>query len=116
MVQITIVNDNLVLSMNGFNKILSLRGELTVPLQHVRGVTADPGAIKMPKGLRAPGTAIPGLIYAGTFYHDGDKVFWNVHHAEKAIVIELADEEFKRLVVEVDNPAETVELIEKHLQ
>lgn len=66
----------------------------------------------MPKGLKAPGTAIPGIFYAGTFYDGGDKVFLDVRHANKAIVIELKNEDFKRLVVEVENPAEAVALIQ----
>jgi hypothetical protein len=71
--------------------------------------------MSIPKGLRAPGTAIPRLLYAGTFYRDDEKVFWDVHDAAKAIVIELIEEDFKRLVVEVGNPAQAVELIEKNI-
>jgi len=29
---------------------------------------------------------VPGVITAGTFYQDGKRVFWDVHHPEKAIV------------------------------
>jgi hypothetical protein len=111
MVEVSIKDDNFVFRIKGITKVFALRSSLTVPIKNVVGVNATLGAMKMPKGLRAPGTAIPGLIYAGTFYSGSDKVFWDVRHAKKAIVIKLKNEDFKQLVVEVENPAEAVSLI-----
>lgn len=113
MVIATIHDGNLILNVKGIGKFLALKSELIIPLANIKGATVDPGAFDMPKGLRAPGTAIPGIIYAGTFYHDGDKVFWDVHNRAKAIVIELENEEFNRLIVEVADPEKTVQLIEE---
>ena len=64
------------------------------------------------KGLRAPGTYLPGVITAGTFHIHGERVFWDVHDANKAVVIELADEQYARLIIQVDDPRATVALIE----
>ena len=58
-----------------------------------------------------PGTSMPGVITAGTFYQDGKRVFWDVHHPEKTIVIDLHDERFNELVVEVADPEGAVRLI-----
>ena len=33
-----------------------------------------------------------GLITAGTFYQEGERVFWDVHEPEKTVVIRLKDE------------------------
>ncbi|MEU7854513.1 hypothetical protein [Nonomuraea sp. NPDC049141] len=55
------------------------------------------------------------MITAGTFHLDGERVFWDVHDAAKAVVIELADERYTRLVVEVDDPRATVDLVERHI-
>ncbi|MGW6919051.1 hypothetical protein ACWGB8_35325 [Kitasatospora sp. NPDC054939] len=44
---------------------------------------------------------------------DGDEqVFWDVKDPAKAVVIELADERYSRLVVEVSDPRAAVGLIE----
>ncbi len=115
MVVTTIQDDNLVLSLKGLGKFLALKSELVIPLTNIKGVTADPSAFDMPKGLRAPGTAIPGIIYAGTFYHDGDRVFWDVHNPAKTIVIELANEEFNRLIVEVEDVDKSIKLINERV-
>jgi hypothetical protein len=35
-----------------------------------------------------PGTNIPGVLTAGTFYQDGKRVFWDVHNPDNTVVIE----------------------------
>ena len=52
-----------------------------------------------------------GEKLAGTFHSDGEKLFWNVSGFENTVVIELADENFARLVLTVDDPVTTVERI-----
>ena len=81
------------------------------------GAEADPEvALEWWKGLMAPGTCMPGVITAGSFYQDGEKVFWDVHDPEKTVVIHLRDEKYSRLVVEVEDPPATVEAIQKTLR
>ncbi|MGR6916701.1 hypothetical protein ACU635_20880 [[Actinomadura] parvosata] len=113
MAQISIDGENLVVEIEGLDKLWALKSRLVIPLANVRGATADPGIVKEPKGLRAPGAHVPGVITAGTFHLDGEKVFWDVHDAAKAVVVELADERYARLVVEVADPRTTVALIEQ---
>jgi len=63
-------------------------------------------------GRRSERRCCPGVIVAGTFHQDGKRVFWDVHNKDKAVVIELKDDTYQRLVIEVDDPRATVELIE----
>jgi hypothetical protein len=113
MAKISIDGDNLIVEIEGLDKLWALKSQLVIPLANVRGATADPGIIKEPKGLRAPGARIPGIITAGTFHVDGEQVFWDVHDPTKAVVVELADNRYARLIVEVADPRATVELIEQ---
>ena len=62
-------------------------------------------------GLRIPGTNIPGVITAGTFYQDGKRVFWDVHNPDNTVVIDLHDERYNQLIVEVADPSAAVGLI-----
>jgi hypothetical protein len=48
-------------------------------------------------------------LVAGTFYQDGGRVFWDVRHPDRVIVVELRDEQSLRLVVEVADPAAEVD-------
>jgi hypothetical protein len=63
------------------------------------------------KGIRAPGTHVPGVITAGTFYQEGERVFWDVHDPESTVEIQLKDERYVRLVIEVDDPSATAAAI-----
>jgi hypothetical protein len=79
----------------------------------VAGVRADPEAARgWHHGIRMPGTNVLGVITAGTFYQDGKRVFWDVHHPEKTIVIDLHDKRDSELFVEVDDPEAAVRLIQ----
>src|SRR5689334_15124332 len=92
MALVHIDGDDLVVVIEGLDKLWAFKSSLTIPLANVRGATADPGIAADPKGIRAPGAHLPGVITAGTFHLDGEKVFWDVKDASKAVVIELADE------------------------
>jgi hypothetical protein len=61
------------------------------------------------------GTSIPGVITAGTFYQDGKRVFWDVHNPENTVVIELEDDRYDELIIEVADPKAAVELVEAAL-
>ncbi len=116
MVEVTIQGTQLEVEVKGLHKLLALKSRVTVPLEKVRGARPDPfAAAGFWKGVRMPGTHIPGLIVAGTFYHQRQKTFWDVRRPEKAIVIELDGAKYDRLVVEVDDPQRTANLIENAL-
>jgi hypothetical protein len=115
MAQVSIHADTLIVEIEGMDRLWALKSRLEIPLANVRGVTADPGAITEPKGLRTSGTHMPGVITAGTFRVDGERIFWDVRDPAKAVVIELHDERYARLIVQVENPRTTVELIERTL-
>ena len=94
------------------DKLWALKSSLEIPLQHVAGIRAEPSvAHGWWHGLRMPGTNLPGVITAGTFYHDGKRVFWDVHNPENTVVIELKDERYAELIVEVADPNKTVEVV-----
>ena len=52
---------------------------------------------------------------AGTFYQDGKRVFWDVHNPDNTVVIELRDERYNELIVEVADPNAAVELVKSAL-
>ncbi|MFH8443283.1 hypothetical protein ACH4D3_18870 [Streptomyces sp. NPDC018026] len=115
MALIRIDGDDLVVVIEGLDKLWSFKGSLTTPLANVRGATAAPGISADPKGIRAPGSHLPGVITAGTFYQDGEKIFWDVRDPSKAVVVELADEQYARLVLQVEDPRAAVALVERAL-
>jgi hypothetical protein len=113
MATISIDGTDLTIDIQGLDKLWTFKSRLTIPMAHVRGATADPSITREYKGWRGPGTFLPGVLVAGTYHQEGKKVFWDVHNKDKAVVIELDDDSYQRLVIEVDDPRATVELIER---
>jgi hypothetical protein len=112
MVDLSVHEDKLTLHVQGADKLWAFKSSLEIPLRHIRGVRVDPEIARgWWHGIRMPGTHLPGVIVAGTFYQDGKRVFWDVHYPENTIVIELHDERYDELIVEVENPQMAVETI-----
>ena len=116
MVDFEIAEDKLILHVRGADKLWAFKSNLEIPLAHIAGVRADAEIARgWYHGIRLPGTNLPGVITAGTFYQDGKRVFWDVHNPEETIVIELHDERYNELIVQVDDPAAAVNLIRSSL-
>lgn len=112
MARIHLGADHVTVEIQGWHRLWAFKRGFRIPLAHVRGVTMDPGAAGEPKGLRAPGAHVPGVLAVGTFYRDGERVFWDVRNPSRVVVIQLSGERYDRLVIEVEDPRATVELIE----
>lgn len=116
MVDVAIAEGKLTLHVRGADKLWAFKSSLEIPLVHIARVRADAEAARgWYHGIKMPGTNMPGVITAGTFYQHGKRVFWDVHHPEKTIVIDLDDERYQQLVVEVEDPEGAVRLIQSAL-
>jgi len=116
MVDLAIAEGKLTLHVRGADRLWAFKSTLEIPLVHIAGVRADAEIARgWYHGIKAPGTNVPGVITAGTFYQDGKRIFWDVHHPEKTIVISLHDERYSQLVVEVDDPDGAIKLIQSAL-
>jgi hypothetical protein len=110
-----VVDDTLHIELTWVDRLLAcrLRGRLLVPLDHVVGASAA----EPPRGwaLRAPGTNVPGLVKFGTYYTRGGREFWLYTPRAKgrrALVLELRDEPYRRLVLSVDDCREWAERLD----
>ena len=116
MVEIAIRGDRVHFEVQGWDRFWALKTELDIPLSHIKSVRADPDAARgWWKGFRLPGTNIPGVLTAGTFYQGDGFVFYDVHDYDNTIVLELDHEHYQRMVVEVADPGEAVSMIQKAL-
>lgn len=105
MIKTEIVGENLILHVEGMDKIWAFKNELTIPLKHIVDIRMDDEIVKgWWRGFKAPGVNIPGVITTGTFYQDGKQIFWDIHNPDFAVVISLADDSYNELVIEVADP------------
>ncbi len=103
MARLTIAEGMLIVTMQGVDKVLALRGTLAIPLTHIRGIDVRPAeAQQVFHGLRV-GTSLPGVITAGTFYTSDGKYFYDVHDPQRTIGITLDGDTYSRLILDVGN-------------
>lgn len=113
MVDITTENEKLIVAVQGIDRLWAFKRKLEIPLTHVTAVHADPKAAgKWWHGIKFFGTRLPGVLKAGTFYEQKSLLFWDIHDPANGIVIELTDERYRQLIVEVADPSLVIEQIE----
>lgn len=103
MAGLAIDGDDLVLELSTTEKLEGMHGTIRVPLDAVTAVRAvdDPWAEL--RGIRAPGTGIPGVIAVGTRRGSDIKDFAAVHGKGPAVVVDLVGAEYGRLVATADD-------------
>jgi len=117
MVDMEVREGNLVLHVRGADQFWALKSTLEIPLQHIAGVRADAEIARgWWHGFKLAGADIPGVLHAGTFYQHGKRIFWDVHDPEKTIVIDLCDERYAELIVEVADPASAIAMVRPYCQ
>jgi hypothetical protein len=111
MVTIQKIDNHFLFEVKGMHKLWAFKSEIKIPCEHILKAYQDVDIVKGKKGMRFPGTSIPGIINAGTFFNNGETIFWDVSNAANAIVIDLKDEDYKQLVIEVENSFEVISLL-----
>jgi hypothetical protein len=113
MMQVTIDGGRLRIALTGWDRVWTLRRGLEVPIERIASVRIAP-ELTRPYGVKTPGSAIAGRLYAGTWRWKGHKEFWNVRRDKsKWVAIDLTGDEYDRFVIEMDDPAALVAEIER---
>ncbi|MDX6216106.1 MAG: hypothetical protein QOG99_1690 [Frankiales bacterium] len=106
--RLTIGDDALRLQLGVWDKLYCCRSDVVVAIADVEGVTVSPRRLVPVSGIRLPGTAIPGLMRAGSYGRGSARDFWNVRRADSLLVIQLRPgAAYRRLVLEVIDPTTT---------
>jgi hypothetical protein len=106
---------DLVVRMSEFEKLEAMHKDVRVALSAVRVVRAVDDAWPELRGIRAPGTGIPGVVAVGTRRGSFGKDFAVVHGTGAAVVVELAGASYSRLVVTTPDAESVAAAIQGHL-
>ena len=79
MAKLTIDGPDLVVGLSWLEKLGAFRGNVRVPLHAVRAAQADAEPWSALRGVRSPGTGIPGVIALGTRHYVGGRDFAALH-------------------------------------
>jgi len=123
MTEVRIEDNILVVEIEGVDKIFTLKNHISIPLENVVSADVDfKVGEEIVAATHAHHDALDPVVNHGTndpkksqrlgTFHDADgTVFYDVHDASKAIVINLKHEKYDRLVIEVEEPKTTADLI-----
>jgi hypothetical protein len=103
--RIDLDEDALVVRYAGLARAATLVGEVRVPYTAIAsvsiGLTDPPGAFAFRVGLSTPPL---GTTQRGRFREHGDWSFLDVDDRERAVVIDLTGDRYRRVVLSVDDP------------
>jgi len=102
MARLLIEEEDLHLSLGGWEQLGSLHADIRIPLRHITKVEVSENPWRILRGMRAPGTGIPGVIMLGTMRRKRKKDFCAIYKRRPAVVVHLRDEAFERLIVTCD--------------
>lgn len=110
MVTVTENGNEFIFEIKGLHKIWALKSKIIVSKENIIRAYQNENEFTFWKGFRMPGTEIPGIIAAGTFYKKG-RNFWDVNNIKNALVVELKDNYYKKLIIEVENPEAAIQVL-----
>src|ERR1700722_18111724 len=101
--------------MSEVEKFEAMHADVRVPLNTVRTVRVADDAWPELRGIRAPGTGIPGVIAVGTRRGSFGKDFAVVHGRERAIVVELDGAAYSRIILTTPDADNIAADVQRHL-
>jgi hypothetical protein len=115
MASLIVEGADLVVKMSDLEKVEAVHVDIHVALAAVHDVRAVDDAWPELRGIRAPGTGIPGVIAVGTRRGSFGKDFAAVHGRGPAVVVDLEGAAYSRLVVTTPDAESTAAEIRSHL-
>jgi len=109
--KLTIYEGKLRIDLSDLEKVLAIKRDFEIPLEHIVEVRTEAPEISW-REIRAPGTYLPGVIKAGTYYTPRGKEFWYVTK-KGCLVLELRDEPYRRIILSVERYKQWAESIKK---
>ena len=113
MARLTVDRGDLTVRLSPLEKLAAFRGNVTVPLSAVIDAEVEPDGFASLRGMRSPGTGIPGVIAYGVRVHRGGRDFAAVLGRKPALRIDLDPDSspFGRITVTVPDPQHVLSLI-----
>ena len=105
--EMTLTPTTLTLKLTGAERLWAVRldSELVIPRSSIVSVSTERPVMTW-RTLRCPGTALPGVIVAGTYYRDGGKEFWyTTGRNQPVLTLELdGSGPYNRIVIDRPSP------------
>jgi hypothetical protein len=99
--ELRIEGDELVLHLDGFERVAGLHRSIRVPASSVTAVDVVDDPVRSVAGVRAPGLAVPWHTKIGTWRARGERRFVVARRGRPAVRVRLAGQTHSELLVSV---------------
>jgi hypothetical protein len=104
-VEVRVEGDRLVVRPRGLDVLWCIRRRVIIPLASVAMVRVVARHEAPQPQPRRRGSAVPGIMVAGSYGTGDDRTFWDVRRAPRVLLISCRlGSEYKALVLEVPDP------------
>ena len=98
---LSVNSEQVTLLISGWDRVFAFKRKVTFSRSNISRVYPCNRSVTPPL-FRFPGTAIPGIIMAGTFLDGEDrKEFWCTRFRGNTLVIDLGHEDYSRIVCDL---------------
>jgi hypothetical protein len=111
MVKVTVLENDFEFKIKGIHKFWAFKNKIIIRKENIVSASQNNEEFTNWKGWRMPGTELPWVITAGTFIKKGKRNFWDVYKKKNAITIQLQNSSYNKLIIEVENPEETMQIL-----
>ncbi len=111
MVSVTSSEDEFIFDILGSHKFWAFENKIMVPKDKIIHAYQSKDEFTFWIGWKMPGTQLPWVITAGTYIKKGKRNFWDVCNKKNAIIVELKDSYYHKLIIEVENPELTMNIL-----
>ena len=113
-IKVDIEGNELAVAFTGWDRVWTFHRGARIPLAHVASARVGNRDEEVRTArLRIAGSYIPKRMATGLFtMRSGGRQLWAVYRRRDVLVIDLTDEKWKRLVLQVDDPAALAARIE----
>jgi hypothetical protein len=108
MAHLEVDGDQLALRLTAEEHLEGMHRDVVVPMSAVTDIRVTEDVWSELRGIRAPGTGLPGVIAVGTRRGSFGKDFVVVHGKGGGVVVELVGQAFSRIVITTPEPGEVV--------
>jgi hypothetical protein len=114
--QLYLADNRLTIELEWYEQLwaVTLDRQMHIPLNRIDRVTTSEPQSDWAE-IRAPGTFLPGVIKAGTYYTKRGKEFWYVTTDRDYLTLELRDEPYRRIVITIPDYLDWGERIDRAL-
>lgn len=109
MASLRVHSDRLEIHLTPAERTLALRrNDIVVQRENIRSVAITDDPWTWIRGIRAPGNGLPLVMAIGTWKFHGGKDFLAIKRKRQAVVIDLVDEEFARVILSTQHATDLI--------